>query len=414
MRRQRRAQEAPHLRLVLDDQYQGSGRAHDGALIFVLLALAPQGRIVDAQDGGGLFHRLGGRDDRGDVRPLQLFQREAPADLGAPIAAARDALGKRGGLDDGGRPQDHRPLHRVAQLADVARPRVGAQHLLGRRRTGWARAVRPRARRKPGSGARTPATSSARSRSGGTRTSITFRRNSRSSRNRPACTSASRFAVGRRQDTHVGLARPRLADALELLLLQEAQQLRLQRQGQVADLVEEQRPALGGLDAPRLVADRARERALGVPEQLARQQLLGQRRRADGDERAFMALALKVHRAGEHALAGAVFAAKQHGRVRLRRARDDLQHGAHRRRARFEIDVRGLCREAALQIGQARGQRPLRVDLVHQVPDLSGRERLGQVVPGAAADRLHRGLHRRVGGDHDDGDVGVRRRAAGG
>ena len=56
--------------------------------------------------------------------------------------------------------------------------------------------------------------------------------------------------------------------------------------GQLADLVEEQRAALGRLDAPGLVAHRAGERALGVAEQLARQQLLGQRRAVDGDERA--------------------------------------------------------------------------------------------------------------------------------
>ena len=40
------------------------------------------------------------------------------------------------------------------------------------------------------------------------------------------------------------------ADALELALLQHAQQLRLRLERQLADLVEEQRAAVGELEAP--------------------------------------------------------------------------------------------------------------------------------------------------------------------
>ena len=45
--------------------------------------------------------------------------------------------------------------------------------------------------------------------------------------------------------------RPRAADALELALLEHAQQLRLQLERQLADLVEEERAAVGQLEAAR-------------------------------------------------------------------------------------------------------------------------------------------------------------------
>ena len=67
-------------------------------------------------------------------------------------------------------------------------------------------------------------------------------------------------AVGRRDDADVDLDRLAAADALELALLQHAQQLDLHLQRQVADLVEEQRAAVGQLEAPEPARHRAGER----------------------------------------------------------------------------------------------------------------------------------------------------------
>ncbi len=69
--------------------------------------------------------------------------------------------------------------------------------------------------------------------------------------------------------------RPAPADALDHALLEEAQQLDLERQRHVADLVEEQRAAAGQLDLALGGLDRAGEGALLVPEQLAFEQGLG-------------------------------------------------------------------------------------------------------------------------------------------
>ena len=63
-----------------------------------------------------------------------------------------------------------------------------------------------------------------------------------------------------------------IADAADLALLQHAQQLRLQRERQLADLVEKQRAAVGFLEQPGLVAHRIGERAAHVTEQLGLEQ----------------------------------------------------------------------------------------------------------------------------------------------
>ena len=80
-------------------------------------------------------------------------------------------------------------------------------------------------------------------------------------------------AVGRGDDAHVdgdvGLA----ADRAEPALLQDAQQLHLQVQRQLADLVEEERAAVGAAEAARAVGDGAGEGAAHVAEELALDQV---------------------------------------------------------------------------------------------------------------------------------------------
>ena len=92
-------------------------------------------------------------------------------------------------------------------------------------------------------------------------------------------------AVGGGDDADVGVQHARAAEAHELALLEHAQQLGLHRRRHLADLVEEQHAAVGLLDAARLGGDRAGERAALVAEQLRLEQLVGQRRAVDGDER---------------------------------------------------------------------------------------------------------------------------------
>ena len=86
-----------------------------------------------------------------------------------------------------------------------------------------------------------------RRRRGGISTGNTDRRKKRSSRNCFARHRLLEVAVGGRHHAHVDAERLHAAHALELPLLHEAQDLALQRQGQVADLVEEERAVVGHL-----------------------------------------------------------------------------------------------------------------------------------------------------------------------
>ena len=96
---------------------------------------------------------------------------------------------------------------------------------------------------------------------------------------------AFQVAVGGRDQPHVGPDRFAAADALEGLVLQHAQQLGLHRQRHVADLVEEQRAAAALLELADPAAVGAGEGALLVAEQLAFQQVLGDGGAVDGVKR---------------------------------------------------------------------------------------------------------------------------------
>src|SRR5690606_2545654 len=92
--------------------------------------------------------------------------------------------------------------------------------------------------------------------------------------------------VRRGDEAHIDRARPVLAQAADRPVLERAEQLRLGGQGEVADLVEEERAAAGRLEEALAVAVGAGERAPGVAEQLALHQLRRERAAVEGDEAA--------------------------------------------------------------------------------------------------------------------------------
>ena len=73
----------------------------------------------------------------------------------------------------------------------------------------------------------------------------------------------------------------RAADALERPLLEDAEQRDLRARRDVADLVEEERAALGHLEAAATTRDGAGERALLVAEELGEEERLDERRAVD-------------------------------------------------------------------------------------------------------------------------------------
>src|SRR5436190_9978338 len=152
--------------------------------------------------------------------------------------------------------QDDRALDAVLQLADVARPLIRAQLVDGRGRQHQRLLVQIAAElvdeelREHRDVAVT----------------LAQRRNGNGKHRQPEEQVLAELPRGngrlemlvrRRDDADVDMEETRAADALELLLLERAQDLGLQRERQLADFVEEQRPAMRELELPRLPIRRA-------------------------------------------------------------------------------------------------------------------------------------------------------------
>ena len=150
-----------------------------------------------------------------------------------------------------------------------------------------------------------------------------------------------------------------------------------------------------------------------VAEQFGLEQVLLQRRAVHLDEVAVVAQRVVVRRAGNQLLAGARFAANQHGGVALGHLLDDVQHVLQRRAGPDDlvelVDVVLRAAEVIELVPQAlHFQRLLDLDL--HLLDL---ERLLHVVEGAGLHRLDRGVDRAERGhqDHRGGRVHRPRRA---
>ena len=92
-------------------------------------------------------------------------------------------------------------------------------------------------------------------------------------------------AVGGGDDPDVDRQRRAAADALDLALLEDAEELGLGLQGEIADLVEEEGPAVGQLEAADPPGEGAGEGAFLVAEQLALDQARGQGGAVELDQR---------------------------------------------------------------------------------------------------------------------------------
>src|SRR5207245_6922440 len=117
-----------------------------------------------------------------------------------------------------------------------------------------------------------------------------------------------------RHDADIDLERARSAEALELALLEHAQDLGLRDQREVGHLVEEERAAVREFEASFLASRGAREGALLVSEQLGLEERLGQRRAVDGDERTVAPSRALVDRARHQLLPGTTLALDQKDR----------------------------------------------------------------------------------------------------
>jgi hypothetical protein len=111
----------------------------------------------------------------------------------------------------------------------------------------------------------------------------------------------------------------RATDAFERLLLEESKQLGLERRNHLADLVEEHRSTVGRFEQPPLLDPRVGERAPLVPEELALEKRLGQRRAGDVHERTGRPVTRIVKHLRDEVLARPALSGQQDGGRRARR-----------------------------------------------------------------------------------------------
>jgi hypothetical protein len=186
-------------------------------------------------------------------------------------------------------------------------------------------------------------------------------------------------AVGGRDHPDVHVDGAVLSERGDLLLLEGAEQLRLEAEGHLSDLVEEEGAAVGRLKATHALLRRARVGATAVTEELALHEGLGDGGTVHRDEGARSASARAVDGPRDQLLAGPGLAMDEDGAV----ARGDaLEHREHREeRGRLAQHLGGV---AVAPRARARGLGDRRVGV-------DARDGLG---PHHAGDGRIEGVHR--------------------
>ena len=133
-------------------------------------------------------------------------------------------------------------------------------------------------------------------------------------------------AVRAGDDAHVGGARRARAQDLVRAVLEDAQQLDLRCEVELADLVEDDRSAVGHLEAAAAIGARVGERPAHVAEHLAFEQGGGDAAQVHLDERRMASRAVRVHGFGDQLLPRPALAGDQNRRVGRRDARDQREH----------------------------------------------------------------------------------------
>ncbi len=159
----------------------------------------------------------------------------------------------------------------------------------------------------------------------------------------------------------------RLAQPQHGMLLQHAQQRRLDAHRQVADFIQEQGPAMRRFEQPLLVVDGARKRTAAMTEQEAGRQLLAETGAIDRHERLVAAVVQAVDRPGDQFLARARLAFDQHRGIDARHVLDHLENLAHG--GALADDVRQPC--ARVQLASQ----------VHQRRDIVQKQDASSIVP---------------------------------
>ena len=193
----------------------------------------------------------------------------------------------------------------------------------------------------------------------------------------------------------------------EAAVLQHAQNLGLGVHAHGGDLVQEERAAVGDFKEAFLGGDGRGECALDVAEERGFKQLAGHGAGVDGDEGLVFARRVGVDGLGDELLAGAAFALDEHRGAAGRHLGDKVEDLEHDLAFAHDVGEVVALLEGALE---------LEVLFFGAMAGDGGAD-VGQqlfVVPGlldevfrAGADGFDDVVHGAVGGDHDDGQLGL-------
>ena len=214
------------------------------------------------------------------------------------------------------------------------------------------------------------------------------------------------ISIGGGHDPRVDAAHGRGTHAPKGALLEEGEQLRLSSAGEISDLVEEERPAVGDLHQAELALARIGKGAPLVAEQLALDEVLGNRRAVQLHERTARTRRAFVEHPRDGLFSGTALAGHQ-----------DQSHGAlgdhfhlgeqplHSRR-RVDEGTAALAPFLRRQIGDPVFQPAGTDGVVNRGHDFFQLERLLDEIVAAELHRGDRALDRAVSGDQDDLGVG--------
>ena len=208
-----------------------------------------------------------------------------------------------------------------------------------------------------------------------------------------------RIPVGGADKAHIHRLELAAADSLHCAGLDKAQQLALQIQVHLADLVEKQGTAIGQTGCPFAIPLGASKRALHMTEDLALHQIMGNGGAVEGNKGLFAAGTALVNRLGTHLFAGAALASDKDGRLAGRRTFDDAIDRLHRHGGTDKTEE-GAALEILPIVGNQRAQLLVFQGIANGGAEPLAVKRLGQKIEGTEAHRLHRHIHRAVGGDH--------------
>src|SRR6266404_1196255 len=206
--------------------------------------------------------------------------------------------------------------------------------------------------------------------------------------------------VGGGDHTNVNLDLLHAAQVHELLVLKNAEDLRLRFQAHGADFVEENGAAVGDLEQSLLGRDCAGECSLDVSEERGFQQIAGHGAGIYRYEWPVLARRVGMQRLGNQLFAGAALALTQHSRPARRHLRYQIKHTQHGIALANDVVEREFA-ERPLELFVFLFRAAPRDDRTHVGQEFLVVPGLLDEIGGAALDDADSVVHGPVRGDHD-------------